>query len=373
MLKKLLIYLPLLALALGGFWLWQRWNSNPAGVIPMPYTLPLASEKIDVDAPMLIVGDRMAKRFGLFKESFSLEISQGLSKPLKIGVLAQEGQGLHRTLRDLESLEKWPRVLLYTGGSEEMREEKFLTREIATTRYNFARYDDDTYRTLLMLWPDMARLIYRPIVRQVLPDQFIPGPPKAIDESEFQARLELSLKLYEIELQQLVQEAREHKSLLILMTVPVNLDVSPNKTCGFAQSPEITREINTIRELIKKQDYKTSYQRSRDLAQATLANAEVFFLAGQIASRLGKNDEAVQWLQQAVAYDCSMWRSSEITNNIIRKVARDQGVTLFDFAAMVQADWKQNTTFFDEIYPQDLYYEKASKALALVLRRILKL
>lgn len=372
MLKKLLMALPLGSLVFGGFLLWQRVQTNPEGVIPVPYVLPPVSEKIAVDAPLLVVGDRMAKRFGLFKETLSLDISVGLSKPLKTSVLASENTGLHRTLRLLENLEKWPKIMLYTGGSEELVEEKFLTREIPTIRRNFERYADDRWRTLLMLWPPSARVLYDPLVRQILPAEPVVAS-RQLSEAEYQGRLELSYRIYEIELEQLVQLARNKDVVLIFMTVPVNLDIPPKKTCSVARTNEATRELGAIRELIRQQDYKAAYPRARELAGNTMANAEVLYLFGQVAQRIGRRDEALAALRKAAAFDCSSWRANEVTNAILRKVAREQRVTLFDFADMVDDDWRKNTTFFDEIYPQNLYYEKASKALASVLRRMLKL
>ncbi len=372
MLKKLLIVLPLGTLLAGGLWVWQRVQTNPEGVIPVPYVLPAVSEKIAVDAPLLLVGDRMAKRFGLFKETLSLDISVGLSKPLKTGVLASENTGLHRTLRLLENLEKWPKIMLYTGGSEELVEEKFLTREIPTIRRNFERYGDDRWRTLLMVWPDSARLLYDPLVRQVLPAEPTVST-REMSEAEYQARLELSYRIYEIELEQLVDLTRSKDVVLIFMTVPVNLDIPPKKTCSVARTEESKRELGAIRELIRQQDYKAAYPRAKELAENTLANAEVLFLYGQVAQRIGRSEEAKGALRKAAAFDCTSWRANEVTNSILRKVARAHRVTLFDFADMVDDDWRKNATFFDELYPQNLYYEKASKALATVLRKMLKL
>jgi tetratricopeptide (TPR) repeat protein len=272
----------------------------------------------------------------------------------------------------MENLEKWPKILLYTGGSEELVEEKFLTREIPTIRRNFERFADDRWRTLLMVWPDSARLLYDPLIRQVLTDE--PTVSKReMSEAEYQARLELSYRIYEIELEQLVELSRSKDVVLIFMTSPVNLDIPPKKTCAVARTNESTRELAAIRELIRQQDYKAAYPRAKELAENTIANAEIFFLYGQVAQRIGRSDEAKGALRKAAAFDCTSWRANEVTNSILRKVARDHRVTLFDFADMVDDDWRKNATFFDEIYPQDLYYEKASKALATVLRRMLKL
>lgn len=374
MLKKLLILTPLVILGAGGFWLWQRVSANPEGVIPVPYKFAESTEKIAVEVPLLIVGDRMAARFGLFKETLSLDISVGLSKPLKTGVLAAENSGLHRTLHQLENLSTWPKVMIYTGGSEEMVEEKFLTHQIHTIRTNFDRYQDDFYRSLMMVWPWSAKVVYEPLARKVLSKE----PPKLdpenkINEQEYQVRLELAYRLYEIELNRMIELARDNGTILILMTTPVNLDIPPKKSCETSRTPESIQGMSAVRDLIRAQDYKGAYPKSQALMQESMANAEVHFLHGQVCARLGIRAEALDALIKAAAFDCLGWRANQVTNNIMRKVADEQRVTLFDFAAMVENDWGNNTTFFNEIYPQDLYYEKASKALALVLRRMLKL
>ena len=372
MLKKLLIITPLAVLGLALFWVWNRLEANPAGVFPTPYKFPKAQDKIAVDAPLLIVGDRMANRLGLFKETLSLEISTGLSKPLKTGVLAGENMGIHRTIRQLENLEKWPKIMLYTGGSQELTEEKFLTKEISTIRTNFARYQDDVWRSVMMVWPESSRLIYEPLERLVLKES-PEAMTRELSETEYQARLELSYRLYEIELNRLIELTKSKGVVLILATTPVNLDIPPKTTCEITRTPEIAKGLADVRELLRKQDVKAAYPKSLELSQTSMANAEVYYLHGQVAHRVGRREEAIETLRKAAAFDCQSWRSNEVTNNIIRKVAREQRVTLFDFDRMVEADWNKNTTFFNEIYPQDLYYEKACRALATVLRRMLKL
>jgi hypothetical protein len=373
MVIKLLAAVLLGASILGGTWVWRRWEANPEGVIPLPYKLPALRERLVVDAPLLIVGDRMGARLALFKEEFSEALSKGLSKPLKIHSLARPFEGLHRTLRQLEAMPKWPRVVLYQGGSEEMHESKFFTREIPRIQRNFSDYADDRRQTAMMVWPPLSRLLYRPLVRVVLPAE---PPEKSVvpkSDAEYQARLAIAFRLYEMELLRLVELARSRKSLLILTTVPVNIDVPPRRTCANAGSPAIAGEVAAVRELIRAQDYKAAYTRSQKLNAATLANAEVLYLHGQVARRSGQNAEALDNLRRAAAFDCVAWRATDVSNGVIRKVAREEGVMLFDFDRMVTADWGRNTTFYDTIYPQNLYYQRAVGHLATVLRRVLQL
>jgi hypothetical protein len=54
-------------------------------------------------------------------------------------------------------------------------------------------------------------------------------------------------------------------------------------------------------------------------------------------------------------------------------VAKSHQVMLFDLARFIEADWGNNTTFFDELYAQNLYYEKGVNQLGLAIKEILKL
>jgi hypothetical protein len=102
-------------------------------------------------------------------------------------------------------------------------------------------------------------------------------------------------------------------------------------------------------------------------------NAQLHFIHGQISRRLGMLDEAKNALLQASAYDCGPWRATELQNSIIKKVAKEHQILLFDFAKVVEDDFGKNTTFFDEIHPQNLYYDKGMAQLGLVIKSILKL
>lgn len=372
MLIKLIIAIPAGLLLFASFWAYDRYTSYQGGIFPTPYEFSSNTDQIAVDAAILITGDRMALHLARFKENLALEVSQGLSKPIKIDVLAQDYDAIHRTLEKTENLSKWPKLIIYTGGSTELFEERFLKSQISKVRTNIARYQDDKWRTLLMVWPTFARFLYEPLQRAKLPSEFILDE-KEISEVEYQARLELNYQLYEILLNRFVEVARENKQNIILMTVPVNLDIEPRKTCSLSYTDKVKKEIEEVKALIKNQDYKSAYPKSQDLTLATLANAEVFWLHGRVAKQLGQKIEAKENLKKAAAFDCKFWRANEVTNNIIRKVAQEQRVTLYDFAEVVEGQWTLNTTFFDDIYAQNLYYDRAVQTLALAIRKMLKI
>lgn len=367
---SLLLLMMLVALVTGGFLVFDRYRKNPEQIVPYPYTFVETAPGVQLDAPILITGDRMGAYFGKFKTELAGTISVNLAKPIQIQSLAKEGNGLHRTLHELKSLVQWPQILIYQGGSEEFAEAKFDPLEIRKINTNFKRYSDDRIETFLILYPWLSRVVYEPVARVKLTEK---PHLKTVEEPEYLRRLETELLLYEQQLIQLVNQSKNRNTLLILTTTPINLDIPPKKVCEFTTTTDIETEILGLRELLKANNPKTAYAKSSKLINQYSGNAQLLYIHGQISKRLGYVDEAASTLLKASAYDCDPWRVTEVHNSIIRKVAKDHQVLLFDFAKFVEKEWTQNTTFFDELHPQNLYYDKGMEQLGLVIKSILKL
>ena len=305
-----------------------------------------------------------------FNTILAATISSNLAKPIKIQSLAKNGFGIHRTLHDLRALTQWPQILIYQGASEEFYESKFHLSEITKIRKNFELYSDDRVETFLILYPELSRIVYEPIKRVVL------GPmpvEEEVTQEIYLQRLETEILLFEQQLVQLVQLSKDRNTLLILSTTPINLDQPPKKICDFTTTDDIEAEILGLRDLLRANNPKSAYTKSSKLITQYSGNAELLFIHGQISKRLGKLDEARTTLLEASAYDCSPWRATEMNNSIIRKVAKQHQILLFDFAKVVEDDFGKNTTFFDELHPQNLYYDKGMEQLGLVIKSILKL
>jgi tetratricopeptide (TPR) repeat protein len=190
---------------------------------------------------------------------------------------------------------------------------------------------------------------------------------------KFPKRLEIELMLFEEHLKNLVSTSQDRNALLILTTTPINLNAPPKKTCQFTNIEQAKSELKNLRDLLLANNPKQAYSESSKLIQKFLGNAELLFLHGQVAKRLGKKDEALTSLLKASAFDCNPWRATEVQNSIIRKVARENQVMLFDFAKMMEGYFDQEEAYFDELYPQNHYYEKAMEQLGMAIKDILKL
>jgi hypothetical protein len=360
-----------LGMLTAGYFVYDRFGQNPEQIFPYPYQFQSASPALKLDAPILITGDRMGAYFAKYSSELSANISINLSKPIKIQSIASQGRALHRSLHELKSLIQWPQILIYQGASEELMEQKFDPQVSSIIKKNFELYKDDRIETLIMLFPWLSRLVYWPHPRIKLSDS--PQLLSEVNEEEYFKLLDTELLLFEQQLIQLVNLSRNRGSMLILTTTPLNLDVAPRKSCTFTSPLELQIQLKELDDLMTANNPKGAYSLSQKLIKQYSGNADLLFKHGLISKRLGLIDEAKNSLIQATAFDCDPWRSNLVYNSIIRRVARNHQVTLFDFAKLVENQWNQGPTFFDDIYPQNLFYEKAMKQLGLLLRQILKL
>lgn len=372
-LKKILtatLALVLVLLIGASGYLFLRYNKNKEQIVPYPYVFENA-EAWNISAPIIMIGDRMGEQLARFQIELAAKISENLSKPIEIQSLAKEGLPLHRTLHQLKGISKWPQIVLYQGASEEWNEELFIPSEVQWIKKNFELFQDDRLQTLLILYPELSRLLYHPIAYKKI-GLTVPEK-KEWKQEEYLARLELKLKIFELELLDMINLSRDRNSLLILTTTPVNLDIAPKEVCEISTNLDIEAEMEGVRDLIRKKDYKTALSRSTDLVNKFPGNAAIYYLHGQVSKRMGLRDQAINALKQAAAYDCLPWRATEVYNGIIRRVAREQQVLLFDFASFMEKDWTSNVTYFNDLYPQNLYYQRATEQLGILIKRILKL
>ncbi|MBF0367017.1 MAG: hypothetical protein HQK50_15695, partial [Oligoflexia bacterium] len=181
-------------------------------------------------AHVLIIGDRMGKALENYKESIASTLSINTQDTVKIVIAADNHQGLHRSLHLLKQLKKLPPVIVYHGASEELFEKKFFSKDSETILKNIDLYQDHRIQTLLHIFPKISKFLYTLIDRVKM--KALPSEDKSdYTTKEAMQALEIGYKLYELELEELIQLAIAKHSQLILMTTPINFEVIPKKIC----------------------------------------------------------------------------------------------------------------------------------------------
>lgn len=351
-----------------------KYKTGKQNYWPFPYhfTETTYNAQRKVEAPILIVGDRLGARLGQFKDVLAWKVSEHLSVPIKVETLATKGEGLHRTIQRIEKLEKLPLIIIYLGGSEEYLEKKYDSSDIDPILTNIKTFQDLRVQSLLMLAPWLSRLIFLNMQEVVLDEK-----PNLV-QSKFSDDLilkhnEIDYHMYGFEYSKLVTYAKDRNAFLITITAPINLDIAPKKSCDLTMDKLGQAQLDKVLELIKKQDFKGAYRLSKDLVLMAPSNAKAHYLHGKVSKQLGLIKESIKSLELAASFDCIRWRATPVHNAILKKIARAEDVVLFDFNQMLYDNWTKNVTFQDEIYPQNFFMEQMVTSLAAHIKKLLKL
>lgn len=349
-------------------------RGRPTQVVPYPYVInikdlnpPEGTEQADV----LILGDTMGLSFGPYQEILVNTASQGLAADLKVVNWSWTHEGLHRSLAKLKSLARLPKVVLYFGGSDELKERPFIPTESKEILRNFELYANARIATAVTLLPLTSRLIY-----QSHPMKEI-GEFKAAelekDPQIHQRNLEIHYKIFEHELKDFVGHARSKGSIPLLMTYPINLQITPRQVCNNTQTTEVVSQLEQKKAQLNQQRFKEAYADLSELAPALVANADAWYMLGIAAQSMGRREEALQALTKAKMFDCDPLSSGPVFNAIMRKVSQETGVFLIDFDKMMEGQYGRSELFLSDRFPQNLYYQALAKDTAKVIRQVFDL
>lgn len=370
---KIVLILGLLGfLSVAGF-IGHKIFTMPSQSIPYPYVFEsIPKPTIPELTNVVLLGDRMGAKFSAYIPLLEESISKGLNKGIKITNLTSAHEGLHRTLIKLRSLKPFPKVVLFHGGSEEYLEKKFETKDAEKILHNFKLYQKDSVQTALLFSQETSKFIYTPIERVKLTPDYNPSFENYPDQ-DLLARQEVMFKIYEKEFQELVEYTKAHDSILVVISTPLNLDIAPKRPCELADYSSFTDKKNELENLKKSGDFKSAYNLLMEIASDNQGNAEYFFELGQVLKSLSQKNEGIIEIEKSMAFDCKLWRGGEIYNVIQKRASAKAEIFYFDFSQMLKDQWGGNLTFFDEIYPQDFYYQKAVNVLGSMLKKYFKI
>lgn len=377
MIKKFLI-LFLVALLGSGAYLYWVYSAKKTLITPFPYSFNTNAEKnlkLEIaeaqEAKILIVGDRMGEALSKYTPELVQELSKNFKTPPKIYNWSKPHEGLHRTLFKLKAMKDLPSIVIYHGASSELFEKTFEVKDKEAIFKNFSLFDDEKIISLIITFPWLSKIIYSKMHYIEL------GP-----EKEYQSKLsgtlklfekEVSFKLFEYELHELIDLVKEKKSNLVLITTPLNLEVGPHEVCSHATSNEVIELQQELDNLLKEGNYKLAYPKARELALETFSNAQSFYLLGKASMGLGNLPMARDAYQKASVFDCAHWRGNAVYNSIMKAQAKRRQVTLVDFDQIMSSALSKEGLFMDDIYPQNFFYQTMFSELKESVKKILSI
>jgi hypothetical protein len=359
----------LLILVLAGSYTGYKLLTNQTQAIPLPYQVN--QQALNINAPIVIVGDRQAVYLSKFQDILANKVSEGLSNKIQIQSFASRHEGLHRSLAKVKAMNPPPKVLIYLGASEEWYEKKYELRELFKVSKNLKLYENPWIQTLVKIQPWVSKVIYHNTTTQKLGtsinkyQEMVTADIRLISNT-------IRYKFYRYELEDLFKYADEKKIKIISLTSPINLNSPPKLNCpGSLQSDPST--VSLIRQNLKKGDTKTALTSARDLTLVSSGFAEGYFLLGKVYMAMDDRVSAFQSFNKAVAFDCKNWRSNPIYNVILSSMTAYYRQEIFDFNNFVSDHWKEQDVYQNDILPQDIFWESAAALLGQKIKKMLQI
>ena len=341
---------------------------------PYPYEIediPYKNLKEANEADILIIGDRMGKKITPYVLPIIEKTSGKFKKELKLYNWSESYEGMHRTLAKVKSLSQWPSLIIYHGASEEFHEKRASLTDHEKILKNFEYLKSDILSSLILTIPRLSRILYHSINKIKLTELIHPDE-KNYTSIEKQKQMEIIYKLFEYELDELIRLTINNKSRLILLTTPLNLSISPKKICHNSITPSIVNEQKKIEELLEENKYLKAFDKAQKLIKKSIGNARSFHLTSQAAIKLHKQKMARDYGNIATAFDCQTWRGNSVLNSIVTKAALSYQIRLLDFNYLVNRNLGEQS-FFDELFPEEIYYQKLGRDIVEVSLEQLKL
>ena len=328
-----------------------------------------AKEILDAEnSKILIVGDRMGKTLDAYTDNIKSEFGESVKAP-SIYNWSADNEGLFRTIHKLRMLKKMPPIVIYFGATSELFEKKFDINDKKRILKNFQTFDDEKLISLIITFPWLSKALYRDIRYQDL------GEFKEYKSNEAASlkleEKELSFKIFEYEVKELIELVKDKKSNLVFITAPLNLEAEPKEVCAHSETEDTIGIQQEIEAELKEGAFKSAFPKALELSEVTYSNARSFFLLGRSALGLGDIKTAREALMKASVFDCANWRGNAVYNSIIKNYAKKNQVNTVDFDQFMSSKLAEEGLFQDEIIPQNVFYQNMIKELGDILKKIL--
>ncbi len=379
MLKKLVIFTFLLLAGASAYIYWT-YSTKRTLITPYPYTFSSrydqefmknhASEIKEAENSMiLIVGDRMGLSLNPYLKNLQQEFEGKLKTLPSIYNWSSENEGVFRTLYKLKKLKRMPSIIIYFGASSELFEQKFDVTDKKAILSNFKTFDDEKLISLIITFPWLSKIFYKDL-KYFSMQKFSPYKNNLPAQQKLEEK-EVSFKIFEYEIKEMIDLVKDKNSTLVFVTTPLNLEVEPKEVCSHSTFTDIVTVQQEIAGEIKEGFFKSAFPKALELSRVSVSNANSFYLLGKSALGLGDIKVAREALLNATVYDCNTWRGNAVYNAIIKQKASKNLVQVIDFDQYMTSQLSKEGLFFDDIFPQPLFYQNMVKELGVGLKKIL--
>lgn len=338
----------------------SRFFANDESPYPYPYTVnkikrseTLKASKADI----LIIGGSQGKNLNPFLKRFITEASKSLKNPLKLYNWARENEPMGVTLQKVKTLEKFPMITLYIGGSDELHTTRFKISEFPKIIKNLKRSENESLMTAMLTTPALSRLVYTPVDKAILGQTRI-GNVSQIPDKAIKHLIKLHYTLYKNEVEEIFDIFKLKDATVWVAPAALNINSEPLKVCDYTESQESFDQRKKIKQYLNEKRLKEAKSMAIDLVGTRTPNPMNYYILGQTLLGTGDYQKARSAFYQARMYDCGLSYSTPIHLKILMEQAEKRGFKVVDFNRIVLNQLGRNQLFFDEQKPQNIYYNQ---------------
>ncbi len=247
-------------------------------------------------------GGHFARQMAPFASKIVQILPERGEKKIDTKTLVFPGASPLRLMNKLRKMKQLPQTLVYFLDSALWAEQLVAIKDLAVWEQNAATLSQPFTKTLFQLVPQSSFFLFKRARPLVLAET--PRPVTfQISDQLYQRYLKVMLFYTRYNLRELLEFAESKNIEVILVEAPLPLLVPPTKICENAQVHE--KGYIQLRTAIYQKNFKKAYRSGVFLWKHSLAHAGVAFYTGLAALRLGKNNEAFDYLMRASALDCA--------------------------------------------------------------------
>ncbi len=290
----------------------------------LPYEIPKSSAQ-DQEIEYSVYGDASGLNYS------------GIFEKLGYTVNLTSFQGLHRIINEMEIQSKLKRVI-YFGNLSEAIEQKLHPSDTLSFLKNYHDLFHSFKSKIHKFSPFVASFLFKSYKSKIELKESLSISPYKIDSHAFPKYKEALLKLYSLELKNLISLAQEKNIELIFITSVINYKKSLAQSC-VKTHPRDYEFLNRMKKLSSSGQFSKAYEYSKNLALKDKFNSNILYHHALISEHLGKKHEALKNFKNISQFSCDYIYPDKNFNQVLRNMAKLYNIKILDLEETIEQSY----------------------------------
>ncbi len=269
----------------------------------------------------ILVGDNTHSKFNKILEDIPISILKS-----KFNTIAR----INKNLKANPSVEK----LIYFGNMRERIEEKIDKGSVSTFLENYNLAYNSFRKYILKFVPSLSRYFFKSYKEKITLNKSIKIKKTKFSTTEVSNYKEATLKLYALEVNELIKIAHSKKIDLLFITTPLNLKKVIPKTC-YPLDHQSQNYLQKVKRLARDGKLENAYALSKSLLIKNKFNTDILYFHALIADKLNYKKEALRSYKSLSTSSCDVYFPDLSYNYVLRKLAKLHKIKILDLSEEV--------------------------------------